>query len=99
MLEYQANNLYIGPVLNGLRDTATLKRRTSQIRRLQVTSENAAKMFFLNMQTWKQHPFIEANYSSDLIRELEGDLEVLMQESTRKMEIEWGLRQLVFQRG
>ena len=98
MLESQANNLYVGPVLSGLQDTALLKRRTSQVRRLQVTRENAAKMFFLNMQTWKQHPFIQANYSSDLIRELGGDLDAITTRPSTEIKIEWEIRQLVFQR-
>lgn len=98
MLEHQSNNLYVGPVLNSLKDVDTLKRRMSQIRRLQVTNDYVATMFFLNMQSWKHHPFIRTNYSSTLINQLEEDLHTLTKESSSEIEIEWGLRQLVFER-
>jgi len=98
MLEYQSNNLYVGPALNILKDSNILKRRMSQIKRLPVTNDYAATMFFLNMQSWKHHPFIRTNYSSTLINQLEEDLHNLTKDSNSEIEIEWELRQLVFER-
>ena len=98
LLEHQSNNLYVGRVLNGLKATDNLQRRMSEIRRLEVSTDMAAAMFFLNIQAWKDHPFILANYPTVLIKELENDLNTLRQRSGSKSEIEWGMRQLVFER-
>ena len=55
-------------------------------------------MFFLNMQFWKESPFIRANHSPETIDRLEQGLYALSDESNREMDIEWGMRQLVYQR-
>src|SRR2546427_7593924 len=59
LLEHQSNDLYVGRLLNSLKDTGTLKRRTSEVRRVQVATDRAEAMFVLNMQSWKDHPFIQ----------------------------------------
>lgn len=68
------------------------------MRRLQVAADRAASMFFLNMQTWKDHPFIQTNYSAGLIRELEKDLDTLRQTPGNAAELVWGMRQIAFAR-
>ena len=98
LLEHQSNDLYVGRLLNSLKDTGTLKRRTSEVRRVQVATDRAAAMFVLNMQSWKDHPFIQTNYSAGLIQELEKDLDTLRRNPGSKSEIEWGMRQSVFER-
>jgi len=55
-------------------------------------------MFFLNMQIWKDHPFIQTNYSSDLVQELEKDLDSLRRNPGNRAKIAWGMRQMVFER-
>jgi len=98
LLEHQSNQLYVGQMLNNLKDTPTLKRRMSEVRRLRVATDRAAAMFFLNMQTWKDHPFIQTNYASGLIQEVERDLDTLRQNPGNTSEIVWGIRQMVFER-
>lgn len=98
MLEHQSNKLYVGPLLNNLEDSDNLRRRMSQTRRLPVLNDKAATMFFLNMQSWKNQPFIRKNYSTTMINQLEKDLKILTEKSSSETDIEWELRQLVFER-
>lgn len=98
MLASQSSQLYVGSALNEIPDTALLVRRGSDIGLPSVNSQDAAAMFFLNIQTWKQNRFIQAHYSTEEIAQLEGDLEALTRRPGSTTEIEWGLRQLVFER-
>ncbi len=95
MLENQSNTLYVGLLLDRLEDSDVLRKRMSRIGRLQVSTRNAAKMFSMNIQSWKQQSFIRENYSDTTIEELEADLKALNQESRNQTETEWGLRQIV----
>ncbi|UCD58639.1 MAG: class I SAM-dependent methyltransferase [Candidatus Hydrogenedentota bacterium] len=98
MLKHQSGELYVGRMMNCLEDSETLERRISQVRRLQVATHDAAMMFSLNIQSWKHQPFIQTQYSLSTINQLEEDLKRLTRIPGSEIEIEWGLRQLVFER-
>lgn len=98
MLENATSKLYVGSVLDTMKDSNILKKHTNHVRCLEVTNRNAAIMFFLNMQSWKNRPFIQKNYSAKIISQLKGDLHALTKESSSKREIEWGVRQIAFER-
>jgi len=98
MLASQGNRLYIGPVLNKMDDTDNLKRRTSRLRHFKVRTEEAATLFYLNLQNWKGRPFVRTHYSQAAIGELEQEIKSLARKSGTKKEIEWGLRQVAFER-
>jgi len=98
MLEDRSSVLYIGRLLDSMEDTTELKRRTSGIGRVRVSNHRAATMFYMNIQTWKQQPFIQENYPVSLIRQLEADLKSMAERSTGETDIEWELRQIVFER-
>ncbi|MDP6113568.1 MAG: class I SAM-dependent methyltransferase [Planctomycetota bacterium] len=98
MLAAQSTCLYAGPVLDGLAHTNELKRRSSRVKRLPVLNHQAATMFHLNIQSWKHQSFIRENYDGESISELERDLKALSVNEGSAGEIEWGLRQLVFER-
>jgi SAM-dependent methyltransferase len=98
MLASQGTKLYIGRDLDRLPDTPALQRRASGLRQFHVRDQNAAIMFFLNIQTWKHNPFVQANYSPSVIEQLEADLEAMTRRAGESSAIEWGLRQLVFER-
>jgi len=98
LLAHQANDLYVGRLLHTLQDTSTLQRRLSEVRRLQVATDCAAALFFLNLQSWKEHPFIQTTYSSSVTRALERELDILRQQPGSASDIEWGIRQIVFAR-
>jgi trans-aconitate 2-methyltransferase len=98
MLEQQANQLYIGPLLDTLQIDNGLRRRVSRVYHLPVSTVQAATLFSLNIQSWKNQPFIRGRYSTSMIEQLEDDLRELVGTSTSEGEIEWGLRQLAYDR-
>jgi trans-aconitate 2-methyltransferase len=98
MLEQQANQLYIGSFLDQYPLGAGIRWRMSRVYRLPVSTQKAAAMFHPNIQTWKDHPFIQAHYAGSKIEQIEQDLQELVETSTSEGEIVWGLRQLVFER-
>ena len=98
MLADQSSSLYVGPVINSMEDTDLLKRQSSRVGRLAVSNRQAANLFHLNIQSWKHQPFIRTHYRKEMIEGLERDLKILAEDSGQVSEIEWGLRQLVFER-
>lgn len=98
MLEHQSSRLYVGQTLDRMRDGDTFERRISQVSRLRVSNHAAATMFYLNIRSWKLQPFIRTNYSSSAIAQLEKDLKTLAGKRDDASEIEWGLRQIVFEK-
>jgi trans-aconitate 2-methyltransferase len=98
MLAGQSNDLYAGRELDRLKDTNSLKQRSSEVRRLRVPYQRAAAMFYLNIQTWKANSFIQNNYPRDEIEQLQQDLKSLSGQSSDAGYSEWGIRQLAFER-
>jgi hypothetical protein len=66
------------------------------VKQLPVPTQKAAAMFYLNIQTWKHQPFVRASYSSSSIENLEKMMGNLSAEK-KEVEIEWSLRQMVFE--
>lgn len=97
MLAQQSTNMYAGQEIHAVPAPALLTRRSSQVRQVPVTSVHAATMFFLNMQIWKQLPFVQAHYSATLLKQLEEDLWLLAEAPRTGVDIEWGMRQLVYE--
>jgi hypothetical protein len=98
LLEHQGNLLYVGPVLDRLGNPDALRRRLSRVQPVEIPTYSAARMFHLNLQTWKSHSFIKDSYPAASIGRLERDLEALAGDPGGHGQIEWGLRQLVFER-
>ncbi len=98
LFQHQANCLDIGPMLDALPVPPLLRKRASQVRQTPVPTSQAATMFALNFQTWQQHPFVQSTFAAAQIRHVEQDLQVLMTEPQDGIEIEWGMRQLVYER-
>ena len=94
MLAHQANNLYIGPTLEAQAQNSSLQTKVSRVQVVKVSTAQAAMMFWMNIQSWKQQPFIQTHYAPDLINNMEEDLHTLTQITHSKNEITWGLRQL-----
>jgi trans-aconitate 2-methyltransferase len=97
MLADQSNTLYVGPTLERLASSGRARKRQSQIGCTRAATGRAATMFWLNIQTWKHHPFIQAHYAPGVIQELEEALKGLSGEPNSDVAIEFGLRQLVFE--
>jgi ubiquinone/menaquinone biosynthesis C-methylase UbiE len=98
MMDEKGVYLYVGRSLDGLKRTDDLKQRSSAVRPLSPPTHRAAAMFYLNIQTWKNQPFVQQNYPAGAIDKLESELEALAARSTSEIEIQWGLRQIVFER-
>jgi SAM-dependent methyltransferase len=97
LLEQQANELYIGPLLEKQQVDDGLRCRLSRVYHLPVSTAQAATMFAMNVPSWKNHPFIQQQYGT-IIDQLERDLQALADHSTSEGEIEWGMRQLAYER-
>jgi SAM-dependent methyltransferase len=98
MMFHGGGRLYVGRDLEGLKRTDDLVQKISGVRPLSVQTHRAAALFYLNIQTWKHQPFVKENYQASDIEALEGDLQQLAARTQSEMEIQWGLRQIVFER-
>ena len=87
-----------GPLIAKLDTPQGLQNVASEVRRVAVTNADAAELFRLNMQVWKEHAFIRENYSEKTIRDLDSALEAIAREHGTASDIEWGMRQIIFQR-
>jgi trans-aconitate 2-methyltransferase len=98
MLADQGARLYVGSDLSRIAATDTLKLRMSRLCRPTVSNQMAATLFHLNIQTWKHQRFIREQFSPVMIGELEEELERLARAAPPQPVIQWGLRQLAFER-
>jgi trans-aconitate 2-methyltransferase len=98
MLEQQANQLYIGPLLAKEQQGNNGRLRMNRVFHLPVSTKAAATMFSLNIPSWKANSFIQEHYSSNIIDQLEIDLKALAETATGEGEIEWGMRQIAYER-
>jgi hypothetical protein len=97
MLASQRNCLYAGPTVGALGPSAGLAVARNGVRAIPVKSRDAARMFVLNMQVWKDGDFVHANYPAASIRDLEAALGEIAQDQSATPEMEWDMRQTVFQ--
>jgi trans-aconitate 2-methyltransferase len=86
----------VGPRIVGL-SGAGWGQRSTVLRRHPVPTAHAARMYAMNLATWRDDPFVTANYDTETIDDLAEDLEKLTSSATTDG-IEWGLRQVVYER-
>ena len=86
----------VGPRISGLAGDGW-NQRSSVVRRYPVATADAAAMYAMNLATWRHDPFVVKNYDPATIDELAAGLADLTA-STTTGEIEWGLRQVAYQR-
>ena len=98
MLADQGNQLYVGPLIDTFEDSRRLRRRAGGVQEVQVSNRQAARMFLLNIQTWRHKPFIRENYSSRTTASMEAELSALAETPGDDSPIEWGMRNLVLER-
>jgi len=89
--------LYLGPCLHGVADPPDLRRLSSEVYRLPVSTGAAASMFSMNLAAWKTDRFVVANYDESFLDRLATRLEQLRRSASRDR-IEWGVRHLVYER-
>ena len=98
LLEHQGNRLYVGPTLSNVAAPGPLRSKIDTVRRLRVPDGRAATMFRLNLETWRDHPFVADTYGADAIRRLAGELEAEADAADAASTTEWGMRQVAFER-
>jgi len=98
MLTDRGHDLYVGRVLDTMALPGALAKRASRVARVALTNSLAAKLFWMNMQTWKHHAFVRENYSPTAIQQVERGLADLAATPTEEKDIEWRLLQLVLER-
>ena len=98
MLRSKSQELYVGPVLDSMGVFPHLTRIDSAVSAFPVKAAKAAKLFHMNIQVWKQQPFITENYSGEQVGRLQSNLHAIMLAQRAVPDVIWGHRQLVFQK-
>ena len=98
LLDHQSNTLYVGPTLSNVAAPGLLRSKIDTVRRLRVPDRRAATMFRLNLETWRDHPFVADTYGADAIRRLAAELEAEAGAADAAATTEWGMRQIAFER-
>ena len=98
MLTDAGHDLYVGPRLDAMPTPAGLTQRLSRVASVPVTNDLAARMFSMNINTWKHNEFVQQNCSPASIRRLEENLREIAAKPTDEVGIQWRMRQLVYER-
>jgi trans-aconitate 2-methyltransferase len=93
MLAGHSKQLYAGRLLASLDLQGELNPMMNQLSSVPVRNSDAARMFVLNLRTWKESEFVRTNYSPGFILELENDLAEIAAIESPAREIEWEMRQ------
>ena len=96
MVASRGAQISIGPRIVDLSGTGW-RQRASELRAYPVATADAARMYGMNLATWRHDPFVSETYDSAVIDDLAAGLDELTHSST-KGEIEWGLRQVTYER-
>lgn len=99
MLNDRGHDLYVGRRLAAMQAPDASMTCNALTARVPVTNDLAARMFSMNIRTWKDSPFVQEHHSPGTIQALEADLSDLAATPTEETGIEWKLRQLVIERG
>jgi SAM-dependent methyltransferase len=86
--------MYAGPLVSDLKNNG-LRKTTDAVVEHAVSTADAARMYGMNLQTWRDDPYVTTTYSTQQIDDLATGLDALTT-STRSGEIEWGLRQVAY---
>jgi ubiquinone/menaquinone biosynthesis C-methylase UbiE len=89
--------MYAGPIVGALTEGDGWRQSASTVRNVAVSTADAARMFTMNVTTWRDDPFIQERYPAREIDRLGRDLDALT-ESPATDEITWIMRQLVYER-
>lgn len=98
MLADAGHTLYVGPVLAETVEPDMCLKLSDRAVAVSPAMDLAAKLFSMNIQTWRHSAFVRENYSPASIMQLAERLAELAAGPTRGEGIEWRLRQLVFER-
>lgn len=99
MLAERGQRLYVGARLDGLETGPALAKSASEVVPVAVRDSDAARMFVMNLDSWRHQTFIERNHPAAELDLLRRDLEQLAEGDPRQSSITFGLRQIVLERG
>jgi SAM-dependent methyltransferase len=88
--------MYAGPIVANVRDGPGWAQRASTVRTVPVGTAAAARMFAMNVATWRDDTHIREHYAADDIEQLRRALATLTH-SAATGDIEWGMRQTVYE--
>jgi trans-aconitate 2-methyltransferase len=88
--------MYAGPLVDPLRAGPGWRQVSSEVRVVPVRTADAARMFVMNVVTWRTHDHVREHHSEAEIERLAHDLEALTRSSATG-EITWGMRQMVYE--
>jgi len=98
ILEGQGQALYVGPSLDRAGPPSGLKRLESRVAEHRVATEDAARMFGMNLPALARNPIAVDRVGERGLAELARELASLAAGCGRPFENRWGLRQIAFQR-
>jgi hypothetical protein len=98
MLGAQGQRLYVGNMLDDLASGPLLVQKASEVVPIAASNRDAARMFLMNVRSWRQQPFVAQNYAAADLDLLVRDLEQLAGDDSRHSSITFGRRRLVLER-
>jgi trans-aconitate 2-methyltransferase len=96
MVGSRGARINVGPRIAGLSGEGW-RQRSNSFSEYIVATADAARMYAMNLATWRHDPFVVASYDTSTIDELAAGLDGLTR-SSATAEIVWGLRQVVYER-
>ena len=97
MLAAAGRQLYLGPQLDSYPISETLVKIDSALKGVRVSVKDAARMFAMNLETWRHQTYIEQHYSFDEMNQLAAGLHELVDSGSPVSSIAFGLRRVLFQ--
>jgi SAM-dependent methyltransferase len=94
----RGTELYIGAGLDRIGELAGMERELSRVARIPVATAQAATMFRMNLETWGNDDDVTARLGSGAIDALRAGLRELVASDRTRVDIEWGMRQIVYRR-
>jgi SAM-dependent methyltransferase len=89
--------MYAGPTVDALHDGPGFRQCSSIVREVAVATADAARMYSMNLATWRDDPHVRETHPVEMIDRLAKDLEALTR-SPGASEITWGVRQVAYER-
>jgi trans-aconitate 2-methyltransferase len=88
---------YAGPVIDTMSPPKHLRRMRSELRVVPVSTAHAARMYGMNLSTWRRDPAAARHCSVEELDAIAADLDDLAHVD-RTGDISWGIRQVAFER-
>jgi trans-aconitate 2-methyltransferase len=96
VVEDQGAPMYAGPLLTELHGDDHVEGTWTAVRRIGVPTPVAARIYALNLETWRHDPFAVEHFRPRDLDRLAGELADLATDGTGL--VRWGVRQLVVER-